>query len=211
MLVAFSCKTRGVCPSCGARRASHTADYHGWSLHAGVTIAAGDTEGRERLCRYVLRHALSLERMSWTSDGRIGYLVNYPRSPSRTHLLLEPMQFPRVFAASRIHAPSCGVDAPVCPSFGIQLRRRVVRAAESAWQPLERWVVECEGRSNFLSAMRPTRRDPLAAMLRPRALANSDCTALSSGDQHAGVTPRPPYPADRIKLQPTRRSGCRRR
>ena len=69
-----------------------SAEYHGWSLHAAVTIAAGDSEGRERLCRYALRHALSLERMCWTRDGRIGYLVKYPRSPSRTHLLLEPLQ-----------------------------------------------------------------------------------------------------------------------
>jgi len=45
-----------------------SAEHEGWSLHAGVTIAAGD-EGRERLCRYVVRHALSTERMSWTKDG----------------------------------------------------------------------------------------------------------------------------------------------
>jgi len=70
-----------------------SAEHQGWSLHAGVHIRAGDRVGRERLCRYVLRHALSLERMSWTSDARIAYEVKYPRSPTRTHLLLEPMQF----------------------------------------------------------------------------------------------------------------------
>jgi hypothetical protein len=69
------------------------AEHQGWSLHAGVSMRAGDRDGRERLCRYVLRHALSLERMSWTTDGRVAYEVKYPRSPTRTHLLLDPMQF----------------------------------------------------------------------------------------------------------------------
>jgi hypothetical protein len=69
-----------------------SAEHEGWSLHAGVHIRAGDDVGRERLCRYVLRHGLSLERMSWTHDGRIAYEVKVPRCPTRTHLLLEPMQ-----------------------------------------------------------------------------------------------------------------------
>ena len=64
-----------------------------------MTIAAGDDEGRERLCRYVVRHALSMARMSWTKDGRIAYQVKYARSPTRTHLLLEPMQFMARLAA----------------------------------------------------------------------------------------------------------------
>jgi hypothetical protein len=70
-----------------------SAEHQGWSLHAGVSMRAGDHDGRERLCRYVLRHALSLERMSWTTDGRVAYEVKYPRGPTRTHLLLDPMQF----------------------------------------------------------------------------------------------------------------------
>ena len=63
-------------PRLAAGFADVIIDLHqGWSLHAGVTIAAGDDEGRERLCRYVVRHALSMERMSWTKDGRIAYAV----------------------------------------------------------------------------------------------------------------------------------------
>jgi hypothetical protein len=69
-----------------------SAEHEGWSLHAGVHIRAGDDVGRESLCRYLLRHGLSLERMSWTHDGRIAYEVKYPRCPTRTHLLLEPLQ-----------------------------------------------------------------------------------------------------------------------
>lgn len=57
------------------------------------TVERGDADGRERLYRYVLRHPLSLQRLSWTADGRIAYIVKYPRSPKHTHLPLEPVQF----------------------------------------------------------------------------------------------------------------------
>ena len=69
-----------------------SGEHEGWNLHAGVTVAQGDAAGRERLCRYVLRPALSLDRLSWTRDGRVAYRVKYPKSPSRTHLLMQPVQ-----------------------------------------------------------------------------------------------------------------------
>ncbi len=44
----------------------------GWtSLHAGVRIAATDRAGLERLCRYVLRPAVALSRLSLLDDDRI--------------------------------------------------------------------------------------------------------------------------------------------
>ena len=45
-----------------------SGEHEGWSVHAGVTVEQGDADGRERLCRYVLRHPLSLQRLSWTKD-----------------------------------------------------------------------------------------------------------------------------------------------
>jgi len=68
------------------------ADIDGYSLHAGVTVRGDDDVGRENLCRYVLRHPVSLSRLSLTSDGRVAYQIKYPRG-SRTHLLMEPVQF----------------------------------------------------------------------------------------------------------------------
>ena len=68
------------------------ADIDGWSLHAAVTVHADDDVGRENLCRYVLRHPISLQRLSMTRDGRVAYRVKYPRG-KRTHLLMEPVQF----------------------------------------------------------------------------------------------------------------------
>ena len=74
-------------------RNPRSGEHEGWSVHAGVTVDKGDADGRERLCRYLLRHPLSLQRLSWTTDGRIAYEVKYPRSPRHTHLLLDPVQF----------------------------------------------------------------------------------------------------------------------
>jgi hypothetical protein len=45
----------------------------GFSVDNSVTVGAGDAAGTERLARYLLRPALSLERMSWTSDGSVLY------------------------------------------------------------------------------------------------------------------------------------------
>ena len=54
------------------------ADIDGWSLHAAVTVRGDDDVGRENLCRYVLRHPISLQRLSMTRDGRVAYQVKYP-------------------------------------------------------------------------------------------------------------------------------------
>jgi len=40
----------------------------------------------------MLRHPVSLERLSLTADGQVAYKLKYPRGPKRTHLLLEPVR-----------------------------------------------------------------------------------------------------------------------
>lgn len=62
-------------------------------MHAGVRIAQGDYEGRERLFRYGLRPCLALERLSLLPDGRIAYRVKAPRSPRTTHRIMDPIEF----------------------------------------------------------------------------------------------------------------------
>ena len=66
-------------------------------------MRADDDLGRENLCRYVLRHPISLQRLSMTRDGRVAYRVKYPRG-NKTHLLMEPVQF-LARLASLIPAP----------------------------------------------------------------------------------------------------------
>ena len=57
-----------------------------------MTVRADDDVGRENLCRYILRHPISLQRLSMTRDGRVAYKVKYPRG-NKTHIILEPVQF----------------------------------------------------------------------------------------------------------------------
>jgi hypothetical protein len=61
----------------GARgKGPWTAEVAGFNINAGVTVRAGDVEGRERLCRYGARPPFSLERLSLLPDGRVAYQRN---------------------------------------------------------------------------------------------------------------------------------------
>jgi hypothetical protein len=61
----------------------------GFDLHADVCVAAGDRDGRERLCRYILRPPRVLERLSRTQDGRIAYERKY-KSEGASHVVMTP-------------------------------------------------------------------------------------------------------------------------
>lgn len=76
----------------GKRGKRLCADIDGWNLHAAVTVRADDDVGRESLCRYIVRHPISLQRLSLTRDGRVAYAIKYPRG-NKTHLLMQPVQF----------------------------------------------------------------------------------------------------------------------
>jgi hypothetical protein len=95
----------------------------GRSPWSGEYVKQGDADSRERLCRYVLRHPLSLQRLAWTKDGRLAYEVKYPRSPKQTHWLLEPVQF-LARLASLIPPPR----HPLVRYFG-------VLSSASKWRP----------------------------------------------------------------------------
>jgi hypothetical protein len=44
-------------------------------LHADLFIHAHDRAGLERICRYGLRPAVAVERLSFTEDGRVRYRI----------------------------------------------------------------------------------------------------------------------------------------
>ncbi len=67
----------------------------GFSLHAGVVVAAHDRAALERLCRYGARPAFAQERLAWTADARIAYKLKRPWPDGRTHLVMEPVAFLR--------------------------------------------------------------------------------------------------------------------
>src|SRR5208283_4858069 len=75
-----------------ARSASKwVAQYDGFNLHAGVTVAAGHRTFLERLFRYGARPALALDRLARLPDGRFSYRMKYPLH-GHTHRILQPME-----------------------------------------------------------------------------------------------------------------------
>jgi hypothetical protein len=109
-----------------------TADVDGFNVHAGVRVAAGAVESRERLLRYCARSPLSLERLSLLEDGRIAYRVQHGNAVR----IMTPMQFMARLAALippprhpliRFH----GVFAPHS-----KLRPRVVPGRSSECHPM---------------------------------------------------------------------------
>ena len=57
-------------------------------------IPGSARDGRERLCRYILRPPLVLERLSLTDDGHVAYERKY-QSPGATHVVMTPSISPR--------------------------------------------------------------------------------------------------------------------
>ena len=68
------------------------AEHAGYSLHAGVRLAAHDREGRERLFRYGARPPFALDRFSELPDGRIAYRLKVPNRRGHTHRVMTPVE-----------------------------------------------------------------------------------------------------------------------
>jgi hypothetical protein len=117
---------------------SGLAKVAGFSLHCGVAAAAHQREKLARLCRYVSRPALAVERLSLTRQGHVRYRLKTPYRDGTTHIILEPLDFiarltalvptPRV-NLTRFHgvfAPNHNLRAAVTPAQAAD--RAVARA-----------------------------------------------------------------------------------
>jgi len=62
-----------------------------FSLNAAVSCQAHQRSKLERLCRYVARPPLALERLSVTDEGELRYALKRPYSNGTTHFLFEPL------------------------------------------------------------------------------------------------------------------------
>jgi hypothetical protein len=71
----------------------------GFSLHAGVDIAPQQREKLERLCRYVSRPPVAVDRMALTSSGQVRYTLKTPYRDGTTHIVLEPLDLMARLAA----------------------------------------------------------------------------------------------------------------
>ena len=100
----------------------------GFNLHAGGVLTALDREGRERLCRYLLRPPVSSDRLSLREDGRVALQLKTPWRDGTVALLFTPEQLVARLAALvprpgknlvRYHgvlAPNARARAEIVPS-----------------------------------------------------------------------------------------------
>jgi len=73
----------------GSRIPPRCVRHGGMSLHADVAVPARDRRRLERLCRYVARPPLALERLEELSDGRLAYRLKTPWRDGTTHVVME--------------------------------------------------------------------------------------------------------------------------
>ena len=129
-------------PRSGRARRRWVARCAGLELHAGVSVAAHDDRGRERLVRYVARAAVSLQRLSLEADGTVRVQLKGASRSGRTHVRLRPEVFV-LRLASLLLPPGVnrvryfGVFAPAAA-----LRRHVVPPLPPApvSRPGGRWI-----------------------------------------------------------------------
>lgn len=75
------------------------AKMAGFSLHAGVSCEAHQRDKRERLCRYIARPPVSVQRLSVSSHGKVVYTLKTPYRDGTTQIVFEPIDFVARLAA----------------------------------------------------------------------------------------------------------------
>jgi len=70
-----------------------TTARDGFSLNAAVACETHQRDKLERLCRYVSRGPIALDRLSLDGDGLVVYELKHPFRDGTTHVLFEPLDF----------------------------------------------------------------------------------------------------------------------
>jgi Putative transposase/Transposase zinc-binding domain len=76
-----------------------SARLEGFSLHADVAVPARRRDQVERVCRYILRPPLAVERLTESTGGQLLYQFRRPWSDGSTALLLDPLEWLERLAA----------------------------------------------------------------------------------------------------------------
>lgn len=76
-----------------------TVNRDGFSLNASVSCQTHQRDRLERLCRYITRAPLVLERLSTSSTGEVVYALKHPFRDGTTHFVFEPVEFLAKLAA----------------------------------------------------------------------------------------------------------------
>ena len=83
-----------------ARLSARAPGRHGhYDLHAGTTVGALDTAGRERLCQYLLRPPISDDRLTPLPDGRVALALKSPWRDGTVAIVLTAIQLVARLAA----------------------------------------------------------------------------------------------------------------
>jgi hypothetical protein len=125
------------------------ANAGGFSLHAGLDIQPHQREKLERLCRYVSRPPIAVERLALTSSGQVRYQLKTAYRDGTTHIVLDPLDLMARLAAlvppprmhlTRFHgvfAPHSKLRAAVTPARrGVGGKGQGADPAEEAHKPL---------------------------------------------------------------------------
>jgi len=120
----------------------------GFSLHAGIDIQPGQRQKLERLCRYISRPPVAVDRMAFTSSGQVRYTLKTPYRDGTTHIVLEALDLMARLAAlvppprmhlTRYHgvfAPHSKLRAAVTPAHrGKGQKPQAEEGAESSSTP----------------------------------------------------------------------------
>jgi Putative transposase/Transposase zinc-binding domain len=75
------------------------ADADGFNVHANTHTGAGQRQELERLCRYILRPAVSEKRLSLTAQGDVIFKLKRTWSDGTNRLLFKPLEFIEKLAA----------------------------------------------------------------------------------------------------------------
>jgi hypothetical protein len=69
------------------------ANVAGFSVHANVAIREHRRDALERLCRYMCRPPLAIDRLGRLPDGRLTYRMKTPWRDGTTHVVFSPSEF----------------------------------------------------------------------------------------------------------------------
>ena len=83
----------------GRKKRRLCADNEGYNLQAAVRMRAGNREGLETLCRYVLRPSFAAERLEQLPDRRIAYGFRRRWEDGSSHVIFTPMELMEKLAA----------------------------------------------------------------------------------------------------------------
>ena len=116
-------------------RVSDAVTHERFNLHASVHLAAEDSLGRERLCRYLNRPSFSLARLRMRRDGNVSYRVKRVSRGRVTERVMSPVE-----ALGRLAAIMPPPRYPLLRFHGVlaprhRWRRRIVPQPPSSASP----------------------------------------------------------------------------